>query len=331
MRKRENSEESMQHPPLFTAYLIGRFTDQDDPLAQVDEPKIRAAYAYLEAIVSIIGNLTLAVVKIVFGLAMNSISLLADAAHTASDVLTSVVVLVGFRISEMPADDQHPFGHGRVEFLSTLVIAGLLTYVGIQFGISSYSRFVNKVPVKGSIGVALIMVAGALAKEWMTRFALYLGKKADAQSLIGDAWHHRTDAIASSLVAVAMVASMYGYHWVDAVLGMAVSALIIYTGIELAMSSCSKLIGEGPSEDLEAKIRDIVESYPQVKGFHNVMVHDYGGRKSISLHILLDDDLSLVESHDLATSVEDALKDAIHGDIVVHVEPQVAIETRDRN
>jgi cation diffusion facilitator family transporter len=306
MRKRENSEESMQHPPLFTAYLIGRFTDQDDPLAQVDEPKIRAAYAYLEAIVSIIGNLTLAVVKIVFGLAMNS-------------------------ISEMPADDQHPFGHGRVEFLSTLVIAGLLTYVGIQFGISSYSRFVNKVPVKGSIGVALIMVAGALAKEWMTRFALYLGKKADAQSLIGDAWHHRTDAIASSLVAVAIVASIYGYHWVDAVLGMAVSGLIIYTGIELAMSSCSKLIGEGPSEDLEAKIRDIVESYPQVKGFHNVMVHDYGGRKSISLHILLDDDLSLVESHDLATSVEDALKDAIHGDIVVHVEPQVAIETRDRN
>ncbi|HON86891.1 MAG TPA: cation diffusion facilitator family transporter [Bacillota bacterium] len=328
MQRNRNSKKDAGNPPLLTAYLVKRFTNQPDPTARAEEPQIRAEYAYLEAIVSIIGNLALAVIKIVFGLATNSISLLADAIHTASDVVTSLVVLVGFRISEMPADEQHPFGHGRVEFLSTLAVAGLLTYAGIRFGISSYSRFVDKVPVKGSIAVATVMLAGALFKEWMTRFALYLGEKADADALIADAWHHRTDAIASSLVAVAMVVSMYGYHWVDAVLGIAVSALIVYTGIELAVSSCSKLIGEGPSKELESKIADVIQGYPQVKGFHDVMVHDYGDRKSVSLHILMDDDLSLVESHDLATKVENALKNAIRGDVVVHFEPQMTEEAR---
>jgi len=111
-------------------------------------------------------------------------------------------------------------------------------------------------------------------------------------------------------------------------LGIAVSALIVYTGIELAVSSCSKLIGEGPSKELESKIADVIQGYPQVKGFHDVMIHDYGDRKSVSLHILMDDDLSLVESHDLATKVENALKDAIRGDVVVHFEPQMTEEAR---
>ena len=292
----------------------------------MSDPKLRSQYAFLEAGVSIAGNLVLAVLKVILGLAMNSISLLADAVHTASDVLTSIVVMLGFKIAQMPADEKHPFGHGRVEFLSTLVIAGLLTYVGVEFGKSSYSRLMAGVPVKGSLVVAVVMVVGALAKEWMTRFALHLGKMANAQALIGDAWHHRTDAIASVLVAIAIVASMYGYHWVDAVLGLAVSALIIYTGIELAVSSASSLIGERAPKQLEDQIEDVVGNCSEVKGYHNVMIHDYGGRKSVSLHILVDRDLSLIKSHDIATEIENALRATIPGDIVVHVEPEVIEE-----
>ncbi len=313
-------------PSSLTAYLIKRFTGQDDPCSPVTELGMRSKYAFLEAWVSIAGNLVLAAVKVVFGVAMNSISLLADAAHTASDVLTSFVVLLGFKIAQVPADEKHPFGHGRVEFLSTLAIAVLLALVGVEFGKSSYSRLIAGSPVKGSLGVAAIMVVGALAKEWMTRFALYLGKKANAQALIGDAWHHRTDAIASLLVAVAMVASMYGYHWVDAALGLVVSALIVYTGVELGVSSCSTLIGERAPEELEGEIEDVATNCPEVRGYHKVSVHDYGGRKSVSLHILVDSGLSLVESHDIATKVEDALKTRISGDIVVHVEPEALEE-----
>ena len=309
-------------PPFLTSYLVKRFTGQEDPTASVRDPYMRSKYAFLEAIVSIVVNLVLAAVKIFFGLALNSISLLADAAHTASDVLTSVVVLVGFKIADMPADDEHPFGHGRVEFISTFIVAILLTYVGIQFGRSSYLRLVNKVPVEGNVVVAVIMVGGGLVKEWMTRFALYLGEKADAQVVVGDAWHHRTDAIASFLVAIAIIASMYGYYWVDAVLGLAVSALIVYTGIELAISASSKLIGERAPSELERKIREIVGSFPQVKDFHEVAVHDYGGRKSVSLHIMVNGSMSVDESHDIATQIEEALESEILCDAVVHIEPK---------
>jgi cation diffusion facilitator family transporter len=276
---------------------------------------------FLEAWVSIIGNAFLAVIKVFLGMALNSISLLADAAHTASDVATSIVVILGFRVSRLPADEKHPFGHGRVEFLSALAIAVLLTFVGFEFGKSSYERLLSNAPVIGSAAVAAVMVLSALLKEWMTRFALYLGEKANAQALVGDAWHHRTDAIASLLVAFAIIASMYGYHWVDAVLGLVVSGLIIYTGAQLAISSSSTLIGEKPAKELEDKIICATLDCPDVKDVHKVVIHDYGSRKSVSLHVLVNPGLSLEGSHDIATKVEKAVANHVHGDVVVHVEP----------
>lgn len=306
----------------LTRWLIAKYTAQGNADADVMDPTVRTQYAYLEAWVSIIGNLALSAIKIALGLLLNSISLLADAAHTAADVLTSVVVLGGFRLAKTPADQKHPFGHGRVEFLSSLVIAILLLIVGGEFGWTSYQRLVAGTAVKGSSAVALTMVAGAVFKEWMTRFATFLGVKADAQALIGDAWHHRTDAIASALVAIAIVASGHGYFWVDAALGIAVSALIIYTGVLLALAASSSLIGEQASEALVSQIAESVLACDGVKGFHQVMVHDYGGKKSVSLHIQVNDDLSLLESHQIATAVEEAVKSRLPVDIVVHVEPE---------
>ncbi len=306
----------------LTYWFIRKYTAQTVVEANVVDPDVRTQYAYLEAWVSIIGNLFLSIVKIALGLFLNSISLLADAAHTAADVLTSVVVLAGFRMAKAPADEKHPFGHGRVEFLSSLLIAVLLLLVGAQFGWSSYQRFVAGTPVKGSVIVAIIMLFGAAFKEWMTRFATYLGIKANAQALIGDAWHHRTDAIASGLVAIAIIASGYGYYWVDAVLGMGVSALILYTGLALALTASSSLIGEQAPESLVADISETVMNCRGVKGLHKVVVHDYGGRKAVSLHIEVGDDLSVVESHRIASDVEEAVRSRLPADIVVHVEPQ---------
>ena len=307
---------------LGIAWLIRRYTSQQDVDRDVVDPEVRTQYAYLEAWVSIVGNIVLALGKIALGLLLNSISLLADAAHTAADVLTSVVVVIGFRIARVPADEKHPYGHGRVEFLSTLLIAAMLTIVGVEFGKSSYERLVSGVPVKGSLVVAAVMLAGAVLKEWMTKFAVYLGTKANAQALVGDAWHHRTDAIASALVAVAIIASKYGYFWVDAALGLGVSALIVYTGISLAMSASSSLIGEKAPEFLVCEIEETVRGCAGVKGLHRVMIHDYGGKKAVSLHIQVRDDLSLLESHRIASEVEEAVRSRLPADIVVHVEPE---------
>ncbi len=306
---------------MITKRLIQRFTDQTDPEAEVSDPVLRGQYAFLEAGVSIVGNLVLAMLKIAMGLALSSISLLADAAHTASDVVTSVAVLVGFKLSVAPPDEEHPFGHGRAEFLSTLFIGFLLGVVGVQFGLSSFGRLLHGSSVKGNVPVAVVMVVAGLAKEWMTRFALYLGKKADAPALIGDAWHHRTDAVASVLVAVAMVASKHGFGWVDAVLGLGISALILYTGLNLGMGAASSLLGEGASPAILQTIRTAVNRCPGVKGHHCVLVHDYGGLKYVSLHITVRGDLSLSDSHLIASEVERSISSSLHANVVVHMEP----------
>jgi len=284
------------------------------------DPEHRKKIAYLEAWVSIIGNLVLAIVKAVFGVLVNSISLIADAVHTASDVLTSLVVILGFRLAAIPPDKEHPNGHGRIEFIATLVISLLLVGVGIKFGIDSYHRLRVNTPVAGSYLVVVVMLVAGLFKEWMSRFSIDLGQRISSSTLIADAWHHRTDAIASVLVAIAILASKFGYYWVDAVLGFAVSALIVWTGIEIFRESCSKLIGEYDGEQVE-QINQLAVAVPGVLAVHDISVHDYGANKVVSIHIEVDQDLPLAKAHDIATTVRDTINQQMFtSSTTVHVD-----------
>jgi cation diffusion facilitator family transporter len=312
-----------------TEYMLTHFVKDNELADSVTDYEMRKKYAYLEAWVSIIGNLILAAIKILLGIALNSISLLADAAHTASDVLTSVVVLLGFKVSSSPADEKHPYGHGRIEFLATLIIAVMLIIVGIQFGKTSYERFIANSIVKGSYSVALVMLIGALFKEWMSRFSIELGMRINSSALIADAWHHRTDAIASVLVAIAIVASGFGYYKVDAIFGLGVSALIIYTGIGIARESASKLIGEAAEKDMIVSIKECALNVPGVIGIHKINVHDYGAQKIISLHIQVDKTMSLIKAHDISEQVERVIEEANVGSkAIVHVEPDLVVQNK---
>ena len=304
-----------------TNFILSHFIGVTDFPERVTDTSIRQKYAYLEAWISIIGNLLLAGIKVFFGIILNSISLLADAAHTASDVLTSIVVLLGFKISSSPADEKHPYGHGRIEFIASLIIAVMLTMVGVEFGKTSYERFILNAAVKGSFGVSGVMIVGALFKEWMAQFSEELGRRTNATALIADAWHHRTDAIASVMVAFAIFASKYGYYKVDAILGVVVSALIIYTGVGIALGSVSKIIGEVPDEAELKAIENLALSVSGVTGVHKIKVHDYGAYKEISLHINLDKGLSLIEAHDISEEVEKVIENNITSKVIVHMEP----------
>ncbi len=304
-------------------FMIAKFLKDFKLDRKVTDPNLRKKYAYLEAWVSIIGNLFLSIVKILLGLMLNSISLLADAAHTAADVITSVVVLLGFKISSSPADKKHPYGHGRIEFIASLIISVMLLFVGVEFGKSSYNRFVANTAVKGSYTVAIIMIFGAIFKEWMSQFSIELGNRTNASALIADAWHHRTDGIASVLVAIAIVASQFGYYKVDSIFGLGVSALIIYTGIKIANDSISKLIGEAPEGDELKNIESSALSILGVSSIHKVNIHDYGSYKEISLHIQVNDDLTLIKAHDISEEVERAIEKNTGSKVIVHVEPSI--------
>ena len=184
---------------VITDYLLKNTVELPN-FQPMDKPEYRKRWPIWKP-VSIIGNIILAAIKMVLGIMLNSISMLADAVHTASDVLTSLVVILGFKMSSIPADERHPHGHGRIEFIATLLIALMLLGVGVKFGYDSYQRYLINTPVSGSYLVVIFMIGAGLYKELMSRFSIELGHRIDSAALVADAWHHRTDAIASILVA----------------------------------------------------------------------------------------------------------------------------------
>jgi len=303
----------------FTGWLVRRFIPQAE---QVMDAGIRTKYGYLVAMVSIVGNLFLALTKGFFGLTLNSISLLADAVHTLSDVVTSFVVLWGFKLAALPPDEKHPYGHGRVENVATLIIALFLIGVGIEFGKASVERFFSHEVVEGSLLAAVFLVLSGLFKEWMARFAVSVGKKINSSVLVADALNHRSDAIISILVAAAMIAAMFGYYRTDAVIGLLVSALIIYTGGGLARNAASALIGEKPDPELVEKITATAGSVSGVKGVHKVEVHAYGQENLlVSLHIQVDPTIAVSDSHQIAALVKYCILERCGALTTVHVEP----------
>ena len=303
---------------FITKHLINLFLGKPvEPLTM----EVRARYGFLQGAVSIIGNTALAVLKFLLGWMTNSIALMADAFHTGSDVLTSVVVVIGFWTAKKPADMEHPYGHGRIESIATLIISLLLIWVGIQFARASYDRLREPHIVTWSAVAFGFMIFSAVAKEWMARFALAIGKLIQSDMIKGDAWHHRSDAIASALVAFSMIATSFGYTRIDSFFGIGIAVLIMYTGFDLLRSMVSVLVGKAPSKDLINRIVRASLSVEGVQQVHDINVHEYGDNKVISLHVLIPGEMDTVRSHHLAQLVEKAVSDSLNASTVVHVDP----------
>ena len=307
-----------------TKYLLNFFLGKPmEPLTM----EVRARYGFFQGAVSIIGNIALALLKFLFGWMTNSIALMADAFHTGSDVLTSVVVVIGFWTAKKPADMEHPYGHGRIEPIATLIISLLLIWVGIEFARASYDRLREPPIVTWSAVAFGLMIFSALAKEWMARLALAIGKLIQSDMLKGDAWHHRSDAIASALVAFSMIATYLGYRRIDSFFGIGIAILIIYTGFELLRSMVSVLVGKAPSQDLINRIVRASLSVDGVHQVHDINVHEYGDHKMISLHVRIPGEMDTARSHHLAQLVEKAVSDSLNASTVVHVDPSESTQS----
>lgn len=289
----------------------------------VKRHETRKNIGYLEAWVSIVGNVVLFLFKFIAGTLLNSLSLIADAWHSLSDVLTSVIVLVGFKVSEKPPDKEHPFGHGRFEILGTFTIALLLGIVSYDLGKSAFFRILKPEKVEFNLVIIVVLIISALFKEWMAQFSIFLGKRIDSSSLIADAWHHRTDSIATLFVAVGLILSKFGIYRVDGILAMGVAALIGWVAVELLMGSSNAIIGEAPDEKLIEKIRETALSVPGVINVHEIYVHDYNTIKMISLHVEVQEHLSADEAHNIATSVEEKVQEVANAyNVTAHIDPQ---------
>jgi cation diffusion facilitator family transporter len=280
-------------------------------------------YGYFEGLLSIFVNLILCFIKFTFGTLLNSIALIADAVHSLSDVVTSLIVIFGFRVSSKPPDKEHPFGHGRAERIVSIIIACMLLVVGFEFFVNGINRLLNPTSVKTNLTIIILLIIAILAKESLFHIAMYLGKKIDSSTLKADAWHHRTDAISTILVLIGFVAFRFRLYFLDGILGMAVSLLIAYTGVLIIRESASYLIGKAPSPAFINKIEILALSCEGVKNVHHVHVHDYGSTIAITIHVRIKADTPLVESHRIATDVEVCISDNIKGaDVTVHTEPE---------
>ncbi|MBN2584572.1 MAG: cation diffusion facilitator family transporter [Planctomycetes bacterium] len=292
------------------------------------EDATRYAQGRRAAIVSIVGNCLLAAVKLALGLLTNSISLMADAAHTASDMLTSIVVWIGLRVARQPADAKHPYGHGRAETIAALVVAVLLGAVGLDLAVSSISRALRPPKVGeefGSTGMLLaagFILASVFFKAWMGYYASRVGHTIKNQSLLADAWHHYSDAFSSILVVIALVLARYGIYGADGWLGLGVSIVLLGTAWFHMKMAGSALLGERPDEELVQRIEGAARSVHGVIGVHGVAVHDYGRRKVTSLHIELTPNLPLDGAHHVASQVETAIAQQTGLMALVHAEPQ---------
>ena len=289
-----------------------------------NKPEIRAKYGYLEATVSIIGNTILFLTKLLLGLFINSIALIADSIHSLSDISTSGVVIYGFRIAKKQPDPEHPYGHGRAEYIATLIIALLLILVGLGFIQQSIERIINLETIQNqefTLVITVIILFSALGKELMARYSYIISKKINSDVLKADAWHHRSDAISSIGVAIGILGARYGFPFLDPIFGIVVSIIIIYVGINLVKTTSNFLIGSAPDTQLIQKIKTIAEKTENIHGVHDLSIHDYGTTKILTLHAEVNKDLSLESAHTIADALEINIRKQTNLSTIIHLDP----------
>ncbi len=298
-------------------YITDKLVPDDKNSARLYRGKIGKLQGWLSVII----NSVLFVIKIIIGIVVGSVSLIADAIHTLSDVVSSGVVIWGFHEAEKPADAEHPYGHGRVEYIATLIIAILLVVVGVEFIKSSIGRIMNPAPISPAWWMVLAILATVFLKELIARYAEFLSHKISSGTLHADAWHHRTDALSSILVIVAMIAGKYGYYAVDGWAGIGVALFVIWTGFSIAKEAVDDIIGTPPAEDEINDIKQVVSTIEGVLGVHDITVHSYGKDKFVSIHVEIDEKITSAKAHDIAEDVEGIMYNRLNIEPTVHIDP----------
>jgi cation diffusion facilitator family transporter len=282
--------------------------------------KLSGRLAYIEGWLSIAINTILFGLKYWAGVTTGSVAIIADAWHTLSDSLTSVMVLVGAKISQKPADKEHPFGHGRAELIAAVIIGGLLAAVAVNFFAEAVMKFKNKETAQYNMFAVVVFIASVFLKEGLAQFSGWASKKTGMLCLKADAWHHRSDAIASAVILAGIFAGTY-FWWVDAVLGMVVSGLILHAAYRIIKEASDPILGRKPDEDVKQAILQIItEKTGKNSDAHHFQIHDYGHHVECTFHIRLSGSLSLKEAHTIADDIENEIRVRTDINATIHLE-----------
>lgn len=290
----------------------------------VKSQKVRQSYGILCGIVGIFLNLLLFLGKILAGSISSSIAITADAFNNLSDAGSSFITLVGFKMAGAKPDVDHPFGHGRIEYISGLVVSGAIILMAFELIKSSVVKIVNPQPVKFSILAVAILMVSIAVKIYMSYYNYRIGKKLESVAMRATATDSFSDTCATTVVLVAAVVAEATGLQIDGYCGVLVGVFIFYAGISAARDTLNPLLGQQPEEYFVKQIEELVLSHEQVCGIHDLIVHDYGpGRVMVSLHAEVPAEGNMVELHDIIDNIEGDLKRELNCEAVIHMDPVV--------
>ena len=288
------------------------------------DPTVRAKVGKLSGFVGILANAVLCAGKLVIGTISGSVSITADAMNNLTDAASSIVTLIGFKLAEQPADEEHPYGHARYEYLSGLAVAAMVLLIGFELAKTSLDKILHPASVAFSVPLVIVLVGSVLVKLWLSLFNTHLGKHIDSGALLATAADSRNDVISTlAVLAAALVEKFSGYR-VDGYMGMAVALFIFYSAIQLAKETISPLLGESASPELAKVIAETLEKEPRVLGYHDLLVHDYGpGQRFGSLHVEMDQAEDPLSCHELIDDLERLCLEKHNIHLVIHYDPVV--------
>ena len=310
----------------MTEFLVRHFVKNHE---DVEKVSVRTAYGVLASVVGIFCNVLLFVVKGAVGFFLHSVSVMADAFNNLSDAGSSVVGLVGVRMASKPADEEHPFGHGRIEYIAALVVSFLVLQVGFTFFKDSIRKIQNPEELKFQAVSVIILVLSIGVKLWMGMFNKKLGKKIDSKVMMATS----TDAMGDVVTTTATIASVLFFRItginIDGIVGIGVSLVVMWAGIGIAKDTLEPLIGEAVAPEEYVRISRFVEKYEGIVGSHDLIVHNYGpGRSMASIHAEVPNDVDIEVSHEIIDRIERDAAKRLGIFLVIHMDP---VETKDEH
>lgn len=309
---------------MFFDFIVNKFIKNN---SDIKDDKVRNSYGMVGGIVGILVNVILFIIKLSVGLIVSSIAIMADAFNNLSDAASSLITILGFKLSNKPADREHPFGHGRIEYLSALIVAFMVMLVGLQFIKSSFERIINPTPVTFELVPFILLFVSIFLKVWLSRFNKFMGEKINSAALKASSVDALGDVFTSTCVVISFLAANFTSFPVDGYIGMIVAVFIVYSGFSLVKDTISPLLGEAPDPELVDAIKEKVLSYDNILGTHDLIVHNYGpGKCMASIHAEIPSDISVVTIHEIVDKAEREISEALKIYLVIHIDPICVIE-----
>ena len=307
----------------MSKWLLKTFVKDYD---NVTNSKVRTAYGVLASVVGIICNVILFAIKLIIGLILSSVAVMADAFNNLSDAASSIIGFVGVKMADKPADEDHPFGHGRMEYISALIVAFIVIEVGLSFFKSSIEKISNPQSITFSLVSVIILAVSICIKLWLGLFNRKLGNRINSSVMKATAADAFGDVITTAVTVVSIIVAEFTSLNIDGYVGVLVSLVVMWAGIGIVRDTIAPLIGEAVDPELYEQIVKKVEAYDGIVGTHDLIVHNYGpGRSMASVHAEVPADVDLLKAHELIDRIEADVRNELGIFMVIHMDP---IETK---